>query len=229
MGVVEPYIIQNTPDELLDVERHIKFVMKIAERLGNYLPQSICFDDLVQEGMLALLEIYNNYNGATGVTVEAFATLRVRGAMIDLLRRSMPLSKEKIFLIRKSHRFIEGYQHSYEYRPKEYLVAEHLGVSLEKYRSLLVDYEGCISSNIDECNDIETTDNYLDHLITKKILINSMRKLSERERNVITLYYIEELTLAEIGTRLTLSESRVSQINKLATNKLRRMLKALYN
>lgn len=211
----------------LDVKQYLGFVLKIAERLSINLPHSICLEDLVQEGMLALLEIYSQYNKDNGVSLEAYASLRVRGAMIDLLRRSMPLSKEKIALVRKSQQFVEDYQHRFETKPKELLIAERLGITLDKYRSLLVEYESCVSSNIDDNHHLELAEDYLENVITKKMLTNSFKKLSKRERKVIALYYVDELTLSEVGERLNISESRVSQINKSATNKLRDALKAL--
>lgn len=216
------------------VSKHAALVKRIAYHLMSRLPPSVQADDLIQAGMIGLLEASRNYDASQGASFETYAGIRIRGAMLDEIRRTdwTPRSvHRKARQVAEAVREIEN-EHGRDARDVE--VAEKLGIDLDEYHRILQDATGCRVFSIDEpgINGDESPrpvagEQYnqpLDSLQNdhfKQALSEAIAGLPERERMVMAMYYDEELNLREIGEVLGVSESRVCQIHGQALIRLR--------
>ena len=220
-------------DEL--VTRHAPLVKRIAYHLMSRLPPSVQADDLIQAGMIGLLEASRNYDPTQGASFETYAGIRIRGAMLDEIRRTdwTPRSvHRKARQVAEAVRVIEN-QKGRDARDNE--VAALLGIGLDEYHKILQDATGCRVFSFedpaalgggedDEFTGIEAPNQPLENLQTEDFqhsLSEAIAGLPERERLVMALYYDEELNLREIGEVLGVSESRVCQIHGQALIRLR--------
>ena len=215
------------------VTRHSTLVRRIAFHLMSRLPPSVQADDLIQAGMIGLLEASRNYDARQGASFETYAGIRIRGAMLDEIRKSdwAPRSlHRKVRQVAGAIREIEG-EAGRDARDVE--VAERLGISLEAYHRILQDASGHKVFSFDELvagNEsvaeglAERGRGPVDELVMsefKQALAKVISGLPERERLVMSLYYDEELNLREIGAVLNVSESRVCQIHSQALLRLK--------
>jgi len=218
------------------IMQHARLVKRIAYHLLNKLPDSVLVDDLIQAGMLGLLEALKNYDRSQGASFETYAGIRIRGSMLDEVRRSdwTPRSvHRKSREVAAAIKAIEG-KTSQDAKPSE--IALYLGISLREYNQILQDAEKSRFFSVEELAQsgdhfLETyTDSNatpLDSLRKNKFqqaLADAIESLPEKERLVVALYYDEELNLKEIGEVLGVSESRVSQISSQAMLRLRSKL-----
>ncbi len=218
------------------VMQHAPLVKRIAYHLMNRLPDSVQVDDLIQAGMLGLLEAIKNYDASQGASFETYAGIRIRGSMLDEVRRSdwTPRSvHKKTRMVSDAIRTIEN-RTGHEARDVD--VAAYLGISIDEYNHILQDSSSCHVFSVEEL--AQTGDGYLDESLNEEMdladnlthesfqqaLAAAITALPERERLVISLYYDEELNLREIGEVLNVSESRVSQISTQAILRLRSRL-----
>lgn len=218
------------------VMQHAPLVKRIAYHLLNRLPDSVQVDDLIQAGMLGLLEAIKNYDALQGASFDTYAGIRIRGSMLDEVRRSdwTPRSvHKKSRMVSDAIRVIEN-RTGREARDID--VAEYLGIAIDEYNHILQDSSSCRVFSVEEL--AEDGDQYLDDALDREqepadslnregfqqALANAILGLPERERLVISLYYDEELNLREIGEVLNVSESRVSQISTQAVLRLRSRL-----
>ncbi|MGD0959024.1 MAG: RNA polymerase sigma factor FliA [Methylomonas sp.] len=218
------------------VVQHLPLVKRIAYHLMGRLPDNVQFDDLMQSGMLGLLEAIKNYDAGQGASFETYAGIRIRGAMLDELRRSdwTPRSvHKKGRMVAEAIREIEN-RTGRDARDKD--VAEYMGISLDEYNHILLDNLSCKTFSVEELTQGEAgviegvyanspqPDEALYEQGFKQALADAISGLPEKERLVISLYYDEELNLREIGKVLDVSESRVSQICSQALLRLRSRL-----
>ena len=224
----------NTTNDL--VLQHAPLVKRIAYHLMGRLPDTVQLDDLMQSGMLGLLEAIKNYDVSHGASFETYAGIRIRGAMLDELRRSdwTPRSVHK--KVRQAAEAIREVENNFGRDAKDSEVALHMGISLNEYQHILQDGMSCKTFSVEEL--IQGEDGLLEgvYAITQQpeeillqqnfqnALAKAIDQLPERERLVISLYYDEELNLREIGKVLDVSESRVSQICSQAMLRLRARL-----
>ncbi len=227
--------VQGNLDDL--VNKHAGLVKRIAYHLMNRLPPSVQSEDLIQAGMMGLLEAGRNYDSNQGASFETYAGIRIRGAMLDEIRRSdwTPRSvHRKARMVADAMREIENTE-GRDARDVE--VAETLNISLEDYHSILKDASGSRIFSFDELialgevdnqgeglsisADSQTPDDGLERDDFKNALASAISGVPERERLVVALYYDEELNLREIGQVLGVSESRVCQIHSQAAMRLR--------
>jgi RNA polymerase sigma factor for flagellar operon FliA len=218
------------------IMQHAPLVKRIAYHLLNRLPDSVQVDDLIQAGMLGLLEAIKNYDASQGASFDTYAGIRIRGSMLDEVRRSdwTPRSvHKKSRMVSEAIRTIEN-RTGREARDSD--VAEHLGIAMDEYNHILQDSSSCRVFSVEEL--AQDGDHYLDEALDQEespadglardgfqqALANAISGLPERERLVISLYYDEELNLREIGEVLNVSESRVSQISTQAILRLRSRL-----
>ena len=220
-------------DEL--VTRHASLVKRIAYHLMGRLPDTVQIEDLIQAGMVGLLEAIKHYDAGQGASFETYAGIRIRGAMLDELRRVdwTPRSvHKKARMAAEAIREIES-KEGRDARDSE--VANRMGISLEEYRQILQDSLSCKTFSVEEL--IQGEDSIIDDLHAdsqpeqqliqqnfQQALAQAIAALPERERLVVSLYYDEELNLREIGEVLEVSESRVSQICSQAMLRLRARL-----
>jgi RNA polymerase sigma factor for flagellar operon FliA len=213
------------------VMRHAELVKRIAYHLAGRLPASVEVDDLIQAGMLGLLEAAANYSEGRGASFETYAGIRIRGAMLDGLRKLdwAPRSvHRKARAVAKAIREIES-EIGREARDVE--VAERMGMKLSDYHRIVEDSAGCqISSLTTEEGEMTLTDNSADPFRDvvdedfRAALTEAIANLPERERLVMSLYYDDELNLKEIGAALRVSESRICQIHGQALVRLQARL-----
>jgi RNA polymerase sigma factor for flagellar operon FliA len=213
------------------VMRHAELVKRIAYHLAGRLPASVEVDDLIQAGMLGLLEAAANYSEGRGASFETYAGIRIRGAMLDGLRKLdwAPRSvHRKARAVAKAIRELES-EYGREARDAE--VAERMGMKLSDYHRIVEDSAGCqISSLTTEEGEMTLTDSSADPFRDvvdedfRAALAEAISNLPERERLVMSLYYDDELNLKEIGAALRVSESRICQIHGQALVRLQARL-----
>jgi len=220
------------------VEQHASLVKRIAHHLMARLPASVLVDDLIQAGMIGLLEAARNFDGSKGASFETFAGIRIRGAMLDDIRKGDWTPRS----VHKNGRAIAEAIHNVERETggdaKDTDVAQKLNVSIDEYHQMLNEVNAGKIVGIEDLGvteDVLTTENNkghdrpLDDLMQgafQKALANAITTLPEREAIVLSLYYDEELNLREIGEVLEVSESRVSQIHSQAMLRLKSRLQA---
>jgi len=223
------------------VNEHAGLVKRIAYHLMNRLPSSVQAEDLIQAGMMGLLEAGKNYNAQQGASFETYAGIRIRGAMIDEVRRSdwTPRSvHRKSRMVAEAIREIENRERR---DAQDSEVAQALDITLDEYHHILQDSSGARIFSFEELSAMGDGNGHAeDHLAVESdrsapdvdleqadfqsALANAISNLPERERLVIALYYDEELNLKEIGHVLGVSESRVCQIHSQAAMRLRSRL-----
>jgi len=240
MSLVPQYTSQPTPDELL--EEYLPLVRYHADQLMRRTPDSIEFDDLINAGVLGLLDGAQRFDHSREVQFKTFVSYRVRGAMIDYLRAYdwMPRG------LRDHAKELQGAFMELEQRfgrpAEEQEIATHLGIKLADYRERLnqVRYMSVIhfddlpshNNDGDEFSVLETLE--ADPLLTPESqntmlefvgqLADAIAALPMRENVLITLYYYEELTMKEIALILGLTESRVSQLHSQMVIRLRGLM-----
>ena len=225
------YNVQIDKSALL--EQHTVLVKRIAYHLLARLPASVIVDDLIQSGMIGLFEAANNFDASKGASFETFAGIRIRGAMLDEIRRGDWTPRS----VHKNSRMVSEAIKTLEAElgrdVTDIEVAEKLDISLNEYHHILnevssgkiigIDDLGVSEDVIQSFEDKNINDPYQDieQIIFKKALAECITTLPEREALVLSLYYDEELNLREIGHVLDVSESRVSQIHSQALHRLK--------
>ena len=214
------------------VAQHAPLVKRIACHLINKLPASVQLEDLIQAGMIGLLEASRNYDETQGASFETYAGIRIRGSMLDEIRKNdwAPRSvHRKARMVAEAVREIE-HEQGRDARDNE--IADALGLGLAEYHAILQDSS---SNKILSFEDMGTgEDSMLDNVSDnapgivdglqnddlRRLLTEAIAGLPDRERLVMGLYYDEELNLREIGAVMGVSESRVSQIHSQAVIRL---------
>ena len=217
------------------VQRFAPLVKRIAYHLMARLPSSVQVDDLVQNGMIGLLDAIDRFEAGMGAQFETYAAQRVRGAMLDGLRENDWLPRS----LRRDMRRIEAAIHSLEQQngrpPSETELAAALDLPLEDYQRMLQDARGHQLVYLEDFNREEDDDCLDRHLAQegndpltlledsdlRRRLVGAIEHLPEREQLVMALYYDEELNLREIGAVLGVTESRVCQLHSQAVARLR--------
>jgi RNA polymerase sigma factor FliA len=217
------------------VNQHASLVKRIAYHLMAKLPPSVQVDDLIQAGMIGLLEASKSYDASQGAAFETYAGIRIRGAMLDEIRRGdwAPRSlHRKVREVAEAVRVIEA-REGRDARGSE--VAEYLGISLDEYHELLLASVNHRIFSIDElpsptditkgtADGIPAPHEVAENEDFRKALERAIASLPERERLVMSLYYKDELNLRETGAVLGVSESRVCQIHGSALVRLKARL-----
>jgi RNA polymerase sigma factor FliA len=229
----------NQTSELLS--QHAMMVKKLAYQLKAKLPPSVELDDLVQAGMIGLLDAINRFEEGHGAQFETYAVQRIRGAMLDELRSADWLPRS----IRKNMREIESAITQLEQQlsrpPSESEIAKKLALPLEEYYDTLADCQGHQLVYYEDFHDEDGGgEHFLDRFLDgdsqdpfkgllesdfKDALVEAIESLPEREKILMGLYYEQELNLKEIGAVMNVSESRVCQLHSQAVARLRAHLK----
>jgi RNA polymerase sigma factor FliA len=223
------------------VESHLQLVKFIADRMAAKLPSSIERDDLISAGMVGLLDAVDKYDSSRGVMFKTYAEMRVRGAMLDSLRDLDWAPRSMRRRAREVEAAYQEIEHQSNRPAKEEEVAERLGLSLTDFQHLLGDLRGLTVTGLDfEEEDGTSVRSHqipadpsatplarYEHFEMRQLLASAIEKLPERERQVVALYFFEELNMKEIGAVLGVTESRVSQIRTQAVIRLRASLATL--
>lgn len=210
------------------IETHAPMVKRIAHHLKGKLPNNVLLEDLIQAGMIGLLEAAKKYDTSKGASFETYAGIRVRGNMLDEVRRNDWVPRSVYRNSRMISEAIKKIENQTGRDAKDQDVADELGISMGSYHDMLKDSAGGQLYGFD---DLGVTDDVLTAEPTNqpqeplaevqrdnlnKVLIDIIQNLPEREQLVLSLYYEQELNLKEIGAVLGVSESRVSQIHSQA-------------
>ncbi|EAR56175.1 flagellar biosynthesis sigma factor FliA [Photobacterium sp. SKA34] len=220
------------------IERYSSLVKRIAHHLMVRLPPSVLVEDLIQSGMIGLLEAQQNYDPTKGASFETFAGIRIRGAMLDDIRRGDWVPRSVYKNSRKISEAISHLENELGRDPNDQEIAQYLDMPLEQYHQALNDVNCGRLVGISDLGVAEDTvaneesigenspfqgvvdDNF------RASLAEAIKTLPEREALVLSLYYDEELNLKEIGAVIGVSESRICQIHSQAMQRLRAKLTA---
>jgi RNA polymerase sigma factor for flagellar operon FliA len=221
------------------LEEYLPLVKFIAGRLAIGLPRSVEVDDLINAGVVGLIEAYRNFDVNKGVKFETYASLRIRGSILDELRGMDWVPRSVRARSREIERVLARIENELGRQPTEEELAGALGVGMDEYYEMIEDVSSTALLSLDEMTYGEDDDKpvplvdtlrspeavnalgQLEREEMRDLLADSLGQLSEQERLVVALYYYEELTLKEIGQVLELSESRVSQLHTKAVMSLR--------
>ncbi|MBA1149514.1 RNA polymerase sigma factor FliA [Ectothiorhodospiraceae bacterium WFHF3C12] len=214
------------------VLRHASMVKRIAHHLLGRLPDSVQLEDLVQAGMIGLLEAARQYDATQGASFQTYAGIRIRGAMLDEIRRLDWTPRSVHRKGREVSEAIRVLENELGRDPRDAEVARFMGMSVDDYHAILNDVSTAKVFSIDQ-EDPQTGEAHepagnepspfqrLQDEGFQGALADAIGALPEREQLVMSLYYDEELNLREIGEVLGVSESRVSQIHGRVMLKLR--------
>jgi RNA polymerase sigma factor for flagellar operon FliA len=219
-----------TEDDI--VNHYAPLVKRVAYHLLARLPNTVQLDDLIQAGMVGLLEAARHYDPTQGASFETYSGIRIRGAMLDEIRRSDWVPRSVHRKARQVAEAIREIEHTQGREARDHEVAESMGLPISEYQQILQDVRGSKLLSFDEMNSSE--ESLADRLPSNSMdpyesvqaqhfaesLAKAIETLPERERLVLSLYYNEELNLREIGAILGVSESRVCQIHSQALLRL---------
>lgn len=199
---------------------HIGLVQRIALHLKARLPDFVELEELVQIGMVGLMEAYHNFDEAEGGNLAAFASKRIKGAIIDEVRRRSPLSRNDNNHIKAEKAITSQFFAENNRQPTSSEIATIMDISVEKYHTARTKSHTFMMSSFEEIseaghefeNEQASQEESLSHLEHIEILGNRINALSERSQLILSLYYEQELNLKEIAAILKVSESRVSQL-----------------
>lgn len=230
------YTAHGTLDKEHLVTRYAPLVKRIAFHLMARLPASVDIDDLVQNGMIGLLDALGRFEEGMGAQFETYAVQRVRGAMLDGLRDNDWLPRGVRREMRRVEAAIHQLEHEHGRAPSEGELAAALDMSLADYQKLLLEARGHQLIYLEDLADSDGED-YLDRHAAEAMapdpltvieqtsvrtaLIAAIEALPEREKMMMALYYEQDLNLREIGEVLGVTESRVCQLHTQAVVRLR--------
>lgn len=228
--------IIDKPHQLAD---HAPLVKRIAHHMMVKLPAGVDVDDLIQAGMIGLMDAIYRYQEEHGAQFETYAVQRIRGAMLDELRASDWLPRSARKNVRQIEQAVNKLQQNFGRQPSESELAKELKVSLADYQEMLLDARGCQLLHYEDLVEAEgegfldrnCADNAADPLESlldsdmREVLSEAIAGLPEREKTLMGLYYEQELNLREIGAIMGVSESRVCQLHGQAIVRLRAKLK----
>lgn len=223
------------------VMEHVGLVKAMAHRLAQRLPSQVEMTDLISVGVLGLIDAAGRYRPSMGVPFDAFARRRVQGAMLDALRDLDWAPRSLRRLRRDLDSTIARLRHSLRREPTEDEIAEAMSMTPAEYERALEQLRtldlGAVrqldatsedgSPLLELCIDPDQgPEAQLERTELNRHLADALKELPARERQILALYYEEELTMAEIGQVIGVCESRVSQLRSLALSRLRASLRA---
>lgn len=224
------------------LEKYLPLVKRISGRLSMSLPSHIDEEDLIGYGVFGLLDALQRFEPLRGVKFETYASLRIRGSMIDGLRAMDWVPHSARQKVKKVQQAFSQLENQLGRNPKIEEVAKYLELTVEEVNATLLQEQYITLVSIEDAVNTENSEAYFSPLNIlldeksqegfkqiekeeqKKIITEAVEKLTEKEKMVIALYYREELTLKEIAAIMHLSESRISQIHSQAILRLRGFL-----
>lgn len=220
------------------VLKHADLVKRIAYHLVSRMPPNVEVDDLIQSGMIGLLDAAKNYSATKGANFETYAGIRIRGSMLDEVRKSDWTPRSVHRNMREMADVVRRIENAKGQDASPTDIAQGLGVSMDDYHRRVQDAASCrlfsfdqMSTGEDESSPVDRARDDgpgpFDHIEDagfREAMAGAIKLLPEREKLVLSLYYDEEMNLREIGEVLEVSESRVCQIHGQALVRLRSRL-----
>tara|TARA_B110000046_G_C12868147_1_gene344829 strand:- start:81 stop:800 length:720 start_codon:yes stop_codon:yes gene_type:complete len=225
--------IQNADQSSKELLVHVGLVKRVALHLKGRLPNFMELDELIQVGMIGLIEAKSSFDASKGVEFEIFAKNRVRGAILDQVRKLSYLPRSAIVSIREHNEATALLTGQLGREASQSELAEFMGKDIESFqkervhahRFQTVSLETQLSDTVDmPAGESDNPEAQIAQEQFMDTLMASIESLPERERTVVSLYYVEEMNLKEIGAVLDVSESRISQILSSSVKKLRRFI-----
>ena len=216
---------------------NMNLVKKIAWHMHGRVRSAMEIEDLMQIGYYGLVTAAQKYSPKEGATFASYAVLRIRGAIVDHLRKSSNLCRTTIQMQQKQKKAVESLLASLQREPLPSEIAEKMGLELNVYREWEKAFNANVHQSLDEVYDEysmwfvskdSTPEENLDRSQLKSILTEALKELPEKEAMVIQLYYVEELNVYEIAKVMEITTGRVSQIKKSAVTLLRSYIKKIY-
>jgi RNA polymerase sigma factor for flagellar operon FliA len=226
-------IQKQTATEQLNIEDYLPLVNRIAYHLKGRLPDSVMVDDLIQSGVIGLIEALGKFDATQGASFDTYAGIRIRGAMLDEIRKGDWTPRSVYRKSREVSDAISKVESRVARSAKDEEIAEQMQISLGDYYRILQDTNSSQLLPIDEHEDLsaqkvvcqeQSPFGQLSEEGLKQAIVDQIYSLPEKEKLVMSLYYDEELNLREIGEVLEVSESRVSQIHSQAIKRLKSRL-----
>ena len=216
------------------VTAHLPLVKRIAWHVHGRAPGAIELEELIQTGMVALVEAAQGYEDR-GHAFATYASVRIRGSMIDLVRRNATICRSAIARRRELAAVRARLEQSLARAPEPAEMAEAMGLPAEEYRRLIDATAAITHDSLDEvysehslwfADDGEGADTLLERKDAQAAVAAAIATLPEREQQVLQLYFVEELNLEEIGAVLGVGAARICQIKKAALDRMRAPLAA---
>lgn len=234
------YSARGTVDRGDYVRQYAPLVRRLAHQMIARLPANVELDDMIQAGMMGLMDAIGRFEEAHGTQFEVYAASRIRGAMLDELRANDWLPRSA----RKSQRDIESAIHRLEGRlkraPTESEIAKEIGVPVAQYQEMLNDARGAQLIYLEDIGGASDDEDYLERHIAdggsdpgeilrdkrfRTALVAAIEELPEREKQLMSMYYEQDMNLREIGAVMGVTESRVCQLHSQAVARLRAKLR----
>jgi RNA polymerase sigma factor for flagellar operon FliA len=222
------------------IKLYAPLVRKLAHHLLVKLPANVEIDDIIQAGLIGLMDALGRYEETAGAQFETYATQRIKGAMLDELRAADWLPRS----IRKHQRNIETaiskLQQKLKRAPTDIEIAKEMGVSIDEYHNMLTEARGLQLVHLEDFSDNEGDDEYLDRHCPdnteepleklqdarfRAALVDGIKHLPEREKQLMGMYYEHDMNFREIAAVLGVTESRICQLHTQAVSRLRVKLK----
>ena len=233
---------QSARERLLSA--HLSLVHHVARQVSRSLAANLDFDELVSAGTIGLMSALDSFDVSRGLAFSTFAVPRIRGAILDELRRQDHVPRSVRRKTREIAAAREALTRALGRPPEDREIAEHMKVDIETLWRWKADLEGAVHVPLDRSagdrdgyshapaellsgDEEDAIEEKITFTQEVELLRDAIFRLKEKERTVLTLYYFEELKLHEIATILELTESRVSQIRSKALSKLRTELAPL--
>ena len=235
--------IEYSKDKNLQIREEIileyaPLVKIVAGRLSMYLGYNVEYDDLVGYGIFGLIDAIDKFDYEKGIKFETYASLRIRGAILDQIRKMDWIPRSLRQKQKKIDTAMTKLESEYGRVPTDSELADELGISEDEYISWqgqakvtnivsldeFMESGGEKSSNAVKAAAFEQPEAVIEKNEIKEILMETLELLTEKEKKVILLYYYEDLTLKEISKVLEVSESRVSQLHTKALQKMKTKL-----
>ena len=216
---------------------NMNLVKKIAWHMHGRVRSAIEIEDLMQIGYFGLVTAAQKYSPKEGATFASYAVLRIRGAIVDHLRKSSNLCRTTIQMQQKQKKAVQSLVGSLQREPVPSEIAEKMGLDLNEYREWEKAFNANVHQSLDEVYDEysmwfvskdNTPEENLDRSQLKNILTDALKELPPKEAMVIQLYYVEELNVYEIAEVMEITTGRVSQIKKSAVLLLRSNIENRY-
>ncbi len=216
---------------------YVPLVKLVAGRLSMYLGYTVEYDDLVSYGIFGLIDAIDKFDYLKGIKFETYASLRIRGAILDQIRKMDWIPRSVRQKQKQIDAAISKIEKDTNKNATDEDIASELGITIDEYYV----WEGqtklsnvtSLDEFIEQGSDVKNDHNHMadtepekvmEQNDLKRILAEALEGLTEKERKVVLLYYYEELTLKEVSRVLEVSESRVSQLHTRALQKMKRLL-----